>query len=115
MINADDMWNESLKQNVIGSLTLSVLVSAAIGVFAYGTTVLIFHQAVSLFFLLGTVLLAGITSGLLLTMFTIGIIYLVFKRGYDPDNITGPALATVGDITTMLCIFASAILMEGII
>jgi len=115
LINADDMWNESLKQNVIGSLTLSVLVSAAIGVFAYGTTVLIFHQTVSLIFLLGTVLLAGITSGLLLTLFTIGIIYLVFKRGYDPDNITGPALATVGDITTMLCIFASAILMEGVI
>jgi mgtE-like transporter len=74
-----------------------------------------FQQQVNLFFLLGTVLIAGVISGLLLTSFTIGIIYLVFKRGYDPDNITGPALATVGDITTMLCIFASAILMEALL
>ena len=45
----------------------------------------------------------------------IGIIYLVFKRGYDPDNITGPALATFGDMVTMLCIFGSAVLVEGIL
>ena len=50
------------------------------------------------------VLLAGVISGVVLTFLTIGIIYLVFKRGYDPDNITGPALATFGDIVTMFCI-----------
>jgi cation transporter-like permease len=43
---------------------------------------------------------------------TIAIIYLVFKRGYDPDNITGPALATFGDIVTMACIFGSGLLIE---
>jgi len=51
------------------------------------------------------VLIAGIISAVILTLMTIGIIYLVFKRGYDPDNITGPALATFGDVVTMLCIF----------
>jgi len=115
LINADNMWNDALKQNVLGSLVLSIVVSAAIGLIAYVTTFVFFQQQVNLFFLLGTVLLAGIASGLLLTSFTIGIIYLVFKRGYDPDNITGPALATVGDITTMLCIFASALIMEVIV
>jgi len=48
----------------------------------------------------------------ILTMMTVVIIYTVFKRGYDPDNITGPALATFGDIVTMLCIFGSAIIVE---
>ena len=42
------------------------------------------------------------------------IIFIVFKRGYDPDNITGPALATFGDIVTMFCIFGSAIIVEVI-
>ena len=115
LINAENMWNDALKQNVIGSLILSVLVSATIGIVAYFTTLVFFQQQVNFIFLLGTVLIAGITSGLLLTSFTIGIIYLVFKRGYDPDNITGPALATVGDITTMLCIFASAVFMEVVL
>ena len=43
------------------------------------------------------------------------IIYLVFKRGYDPDNITGPALATFGDMITMLCIFVSAVFVEVVL
>ena len=58
------------------------------------------------------VIIAGMLSGILLTILTIIIIYLVFKRGYDPDNITGPALATFGDIITMFCIFGSALLIE---
>lgn len=111
LINAENMWNDALKQNVIGSLMLSILVSALIGLLAYVTTFIFFQQQVNLLFLLGTVLIAGIASGLLLTSFTIGIIYLVFKRGYDPDNITGPALATVGDITTILCIYGAALVM----
>ena len=61
------------------------------------------------------VILAGIISGIILTFMTIGIIYLVFKRGYDPDNITGPALATFGDIVTMVCIFGSAVIVEVIL
>jgi len=52
---------------------------------------------------------------LILSLLTISIIYIVFRRGYDPDNITGPALATFGDIVTMLCIFGSALLVEGIL
>ena len=65
--------------------------------------------------LISIVLIAGIISGIILTLLTISIIYLVFKRGYDPDNITGPALATFGDVITMLCIFGSAVLVEVIL
>ena len=84
VIDADNLWNEELKQNILGSL-------------------------------ISIVLLGGILSGVILTLMAIGIIYLVFKRGYDPDNITGPALATFGDMVTMLCIFGSAVLVEGIL
>ena len=61
------------------------------------------------------VIIAGVLSAIVLTFMTIGIIYLVFKRGYDPDNITGPALATFGDIVSMLSIFGSALIVEVIL
>ena len=61
------------------------------------------------------VMIAGLISAIILTLLTIVIIFLVFKRGYDPDNITGPALATFGDIVTMLCIFGSGILVEALL
>ena len=115
IIDADNLWNKELKENVIGSLILSFLVSILVGVLAYITTVLFFNinpDPVKLIFI---VLLAGIISAVILTLMTIIIIYAVFKRGYDPDNITGPALATFGDIVTMICIFGSAVFVEVIL
>jgi len=115
IIDADNLWNKELKENVIGSLILSFLVSILVGVLAYITTVLFFNiypDPVKLIFI---VLLAGIISAVILTLMTIVIIYAVFKRGYDPDNITGPALATFGDMVTMICIFGSAVFVEVIL
>ena len=111
IINADNMWNEELIENIKGSLFLSFFVSIIIGILAYITSFLlnVYPNPVKIILI---VLIAGVLSAIILTLLTIGIIYLVFKRGYDPDNITGPALATFGDIITMLCIFGSAILVE---
>ena len=114
IINVGNLWNDDLKQNILGSLILSILVSLIIGLLAYITSLLL-NIEVDLLKLLFIVLLGGFSSAVFLTILTIGIIYLVFKKGYDPDNITGPALATVGDIITILCIFASAYLVEVIL
>ena len=113
VIDADNMWNEELKQNIIGSLVLSFITSILIGILAYFSSVLL-GVTPDLLMLITIVLLAGIISAIILTIMTVIIIYLVFKRGYDPDNITGPALATFGDIVTMLCIFGSASLVVGV-
>jgi mgtE-like transporter len=114
IINADNMWNEELLENIKGSVFLSFFVSIIIGVLAYITSFLlnVYPDPVKIILI---VLIAGVLSAIILTLLTIGIIYLVFKRGYDPDNITGPALATFGDIITMLCIFGSALLVEVIL
>jgi len=115
VINAENIWNEELKQNVIGSLVLSLLVSITIGILAYVTTIIFFDISPNPVKLIIIVLIAGVVSGAILTLLTIVIIFAVFKRGYDPDNITGPALATFGDIITMLSIFGSAIIVEVIL
>jgi mgtE-like transporter len=111
IIDADNLWNEELKQNILGSLFLSFFVSIIIGILAYVTSLLVGVKP-DLIKLISIVLIAGVLSAVILTLMTILIIYLVFRRGYDPDNITGPALATFGDIITMLCLFGSAVFME---
>ncbi len=114
IIDADNMWNEDLKQNILGSLILSVFVSLTIGILAYATS-LLFHVQPDPLKLILIVLIAGCLSALILMFLTVGITYQIFKRGYDPDNITGPALATFGDIITMLCIFGSAVVVEAMV
>jgi mgtE-like transporter len=112
VIDSDNMWNDELRQNIIASLTLSFLISTIIGVLAYITTIIFFDINPNPVKIILIVILAGMLSGLILTILTIIIIFVVFKRGYDPDNITGPALATFGDIITIFCIFGSAIFIE---
>ena len=111
IISADNLWNEELKQNILGSFILSLFVSIIIGLLAYVTSFIfgVYPDPVKL---VSIVLLAGIISAIILNFMTIAIIYLVFKRGYDPDNITGPALATFGDIVTMISLLGSAFLVE---
>jgi len=84
-------------------------------ILAYVTTILFFDINPDPLKLISIVLLAGVISAIILTIMTIIIIFIVFKRGYDPDNITGPALATFGDIVTMFCIFGSALIVEVIL
>ena len=84
IINAENLWNNELKQNIIGSLVLSFFISVIVGVLAYVTTVLFFNinpDPVKLIFI---VLIAGIISAIILTLMTVCIIFIVFKRGYDP-------------------------------
>lgn len=115
IISEKNMWNDELKQNIYGSLLLSVIVSAILGIMAYLTSIFFFRIYPSPLLLIGSVLIAGVIAGIILTLLTVVIIFLVFKRGYDPDNITGPALSTVGDIITMICLFLSAGFMEMIL
>ena len=112
IIDANNLWNQDLKQNIIGSLILSLTMSVIIGFLAYISSLILGIQPNPIV-LITIVALAGVLSGLILTTITIIIIYIVFRRGYDPDNITSPALATFGDIVTMLCIFGSALLIGG--
>ena len=112
VIDAENLWNEDLKQNIIGTLVLSFLISIIIGVLAFTTSIIFFNISPNPLKIILIVVIAGILSGIILTILTIIIIFAVFKRGYDPDNITGPALATFGDIITMFCIFASALFIE---
>ena len=41
----------------------------------------------------------------MLVFLTVGIVIFTFRRGLDPDNITGPALATIGDLITLVVLF----------
>ena len=115
VINAENLWNKELRENIIGSIVLSFLVAIIVGLLAFFTTIIFFRITPDPVKLFSIVILSGMISAVILTMLTILIIYLVFKRGYDPDNITGPALATFGDIVTMLCIFLSAIVVEAVL
>ena len=115
LISLDDIWNVESKQNIYASLGLSIIMAVIAGILAHITLLLLGLHSAGILKLIGIALLAGLLAGAILAFLTVGIILLAFKRGYDPDNITAPLLATVGDIIALGCIFATAYLIIEVV
>ena len=111
VIDFSRSWKEEVKENIIASLFLSSVMSIIIGFFAYGTCRVFGFPSMGIFAFVGIAFTAGFVSGVALAMLAILTVYIAFRRGYDPDNITGPVLATIGDVITIVCIFGASLLM----
>jgi mgtE-like transporter len=115
VISADNVWNDETKENVIASLILGVIMAIIAGILAHVTCILLGLPSLGMVKLIGIALVSGFLAGTILAFFTVGIIMLSFKRGYDPDNITAPLLATTGDIITLGCIFMTALMFIEVV
>ncbi len=108
--------SEFVKENVKGSLSLSLFVSLLLPFLFMLTSFLFgFELTITNFLLLFSIsVLTGMTSGLFLSTFTFFIVISAVKAGIDPDNITGPLLTTVGDVITLLILFTYSSVIGGI-
>lgn len=100
----------ALKVNIASSLLLTLMASATIGAMSWATGVLVGVEVDVLRILIISVL-AGMFSGLILAFLTVGVAVYSYLRGIDPDNITAPLMATIGDFITVLCIYIAVIIV----
>jgi mgtE-like transporter len=54
--------------------------------------------------LIAITFIGGTIAGLVLALITVAIVVLAVRKKLDPDNVTTPALATIGDTITVLCL-----------
>ncbi|MEE9163958.1 MAG: magnesium transporter [Thermoplasmata archaeon] len=113
LIERGNLWNEEARQGVLAAVLLSLTLSALTGVLGHFTTLLLGLPSAGLGKLVLIATVAGTAAGLLQVGVTFGVLILAFRRGLDPDNVTTPALATVGDIVTVLLLFLVAFLVGG--
>lgn len=115
LISSKDFWNNEIKENFKASLMLSFVMSFIAGLLAVVTTHIIGKSSINIMLkIILIAVIAGSLAGLILALITIMIIMYAFRRGLDPDNVTGPSLSTVGDVITLGCIFGIAFLIGGI-
>jgi len=100
-----------LKVNIISSIILSFLASATIGLLSVGVGVLFGIQSINVLGIVVIAVIAGVVSGILLAAITVVVSIVAYLRGWDPDNVTAPLMATVGDLLTMVSIFLSTFLV----
>ncbi|KXB02260.1 hypothetical protein AKJ44_00895 [candidate division MSBL1 archaeon SCGC-AAA261F17] len=105
------LWGPEMRVNVFSSFFLTLLVSASAGILAWLVTLLVGIESVSLFTFLAIAIIAGILSSFILIGLTIGIAFMSYAKGFDPDNVTSPLMASIGDIFTIICIYISVLLV----
>lgn len=101
-------WSVELKVNVSSSLILSLLASATIGILSCVIGAFLGIGPINVFALVIIAVAAGVISGIVLAGLTVVVSVISYKRGWDPDNVTAPLMATVGDLITMVSVFVVA-------
>lgn len=104
LIDLKNIFNLEMKENLKASIALSAGLSLFAGFFAWLTCLLLKIKIEPLRVVLIT-FISGTIAGVALTLITVLIVILAVKKKLDPDNVTTPILATLGDAFTLLCLF----------
>jgi len=115
LITPKKMFNRELFENVKGTMILALLMSVITGIIASLSSYLLSLSDIvatpNYMAIMFIAIIATFFTSIILIGFTISIVYIAFKKGLDPDNITGPTLATLGDFIALIGIFLTSSLV----
>ncbi|MFW5965544.1 MAG: magnesium transporter [Halodesulfurarchaeum sp.] len=94
--------NDRLVNAVFASFINAVGISVVIAVISWVALQLMGWESASLLAFLLIMLVAGVLTSIVLILGLLILIFWGFNRGYDPDNLVGPIVTTLGDIFGML-------------
>ncbi|WP_224333237.1 magnesium transporter [Haloprofundus halobius] len=101
-----------IRNAIVAALANGILVSVFAAVLAYAVLLTLGRPTATLWSLVGIAAIAGVISGLLLTIAVLGVVFYGYRQGMNPDTLAGPVVTTTGDvvgIATML--FAARVVL----
>ncbi len=88
-------WTRMMHDNIAATFILGVIVALVLGIIAYLLTLLVFGWARPAVIIIA---LAALAASLVVEIpLTVIATYVSFQKGYDPDDIMGPYVTTLGD------------------
>ncbi len=101
LISWEDKVNEELRENIYATFFLSLMVNSVYVFLCYGFMFFFRIVNIGLFWLLIISLATTILSCLTQIFLTVTISLYFSYKGFDPDNVTIPIVATIGDLLTV--------------
>ncbi|OIB57796.1 magnesium transporter [Natrialba sp. SSL1] len=108
-------WDERLVNAVIASFINGIGISVVIGVVSWLALQVLGWESAALYELVGIMLVAGVLTSVVLIFGLLALIFAGYKYGYDPDNLVGPIVTTLGDIFGMLFLLFAIGVVEVIV
>jgi mgtE-like transporter len=112
LISPEFEWNERLVNAIVASFVNGVSISGIIGVLSWVALQLLGWPAAALSELVAIMLIAGTLTSVVLIFGLLAILFGGYKLGYDPDNLVGPIVTTLGDVFGMLFLLVAVIVVE---
>ncbi|MFU8867325.1 magnesium transporter [Natronococcus sp.] len=108
-------YDQRLVNAVTASFINGIGISVVIGVITWLALLLLGWEVAALYELVGIMLIAGVLTSVVLIFGLLALIFAGFKYGYDPDNLVGPIVTTLGDIFGMLFMLFAIGLVEVLV
>jgi mgtE-like transporter len=105
-------WDERLVNAVVASLVNAVAISVVIGVLTWLVLGILGWESATLLEFVAIMCIAGVLTSVVLVVGLLGLLFVGFRRGYDPDNLVGPIVTTLGDIFGMVFLLFAVMLVE---
>ena len=103
--------SDILSENITASLILTMVLSILLAVIAKGVCIVFGFESISIYDFVLISFIAGLISTIIMLPITMFISLKSFEGGWDPDNITTPFIAAVGDFFTLPAIILSVIIV----
>jgi mgtE-like transporter len=94
--------DERLRAAATAALANGVLASSFASVVVFAVLTLLDARVAPLAVLLGIALVAGLLSGVALTVVVVSVVFAGYRRGRNPDTLVGPLVTTTGDVFGVL-------------
>jgi Permease, similar to cation transporters len=106
--------NERLLNAIIASFINGVGISVVIGVISWAVLRILDSNPAPLHQLVGIMLIAGVLTSVVLIGGLLGLIFAGYRMGYDPDNLVGPIVTTLGDVFGMVFLLLAVTIIEAV-
>lgn len=93
-----DTGDRRLRAAVAAAMSNGLMASGFAAVVAYATLAVLGRPVAGLWTLVAVALVAGLLSGLALTVAVVAVVFAGYRRGHNPDTIVGPLVTTTGDV-----------------
>ncbi|WP_312909829.1 magnesium transporter [Natronosalvus caseinilyticus] len=107
-------WDERLVNAVVASFVNGIGISVVIAVLTRLALAVLGWESAALWEFLAIMLISGVLTSTVLIFGLLLVLFGGYKAGYDPDNLVGPIVTTLGDIFGMLFL-VFAVTLVGVI
>ena len=104
--------SDILDENIVASLILTMVLSVLLAIIAKIICMLFDFPSISVYDFVLISFIAGLVSTIIMLPITMFISLKSFEGGWDPDNITTPFIAAVGDFFTLPAIIISVLIVN---